>query len=98
MKETTPGNDCQHELSDEEIFADLKSDPKMLPLLRQLAQVSRDRDEHCITADQAEEKIDEIGQQLKLAALERWAGQAASNQAQAMLDSGEACKRSKKKS
>lgn len=95
MKETTPAND---EPSDEEIFADLNSDPKMRSLLRRLAKVSRDRDSECITADQAEEKIDSLGQQLKLAALERWARNAAASQAQRSLDSGEASKRSKKNS
>lgn len=95
MKETTPTDD---EPSDEEIFAELNSDPKMRSLLRQLAKVSRDRDSECVTADQAEEKIESLGQRLKLAALERWARNAAASQAEQSLESGQASKRSKKNS
>lgn len=91
-KPTTTTQPCEQP-SDDELFASLRSNAEMLPLLRELARISLDADESSANADLAEERIEQIGQQLKLAAMHGWARQACSKRAEALLDSGAARKR-----
>ncbi len=42
-------------------------------LMKSLCSISRDADERCYSADDAESKIDKLGQELKLRVLEGWA-------------------------
>lgn len=75
----------------------LRADPSLLEAFEHLARISRDGDPECYSADQAEERIHELGEKLKLSSMTGWAQCAADGEAERKVARA-ASKRSKKNS
>jgi len=83
--------------SEIEFLETLRSRPELRELVEQLCSISRDDDDACYSADDAESKIEKTGQELKLQVLQSWAASCSCSEDSLQAKLGNA-KRSKKNS
>ena len=75
----------------------LRASPELESAIEQLALISGDKDPECYSVDDAEEKIQALGETLKRSSMKSWAQKASDSEARKVLGESNT-KRSKKKS
>lgn len=79
------------------LIRSLRASPELESAIEQLALISRDKDPECYSVDDAEEKIQALGETLKRSSMKSWAQKANDGEASKAL-AEQKMKRSKKKS
>lgn len=91
--------DISMTLSEDEaaLISSMRRDSQLESTILQLSRIGRDEDPGCYSADDAEESIHRLGEELKRAALKGWAQSSNDKEMGKALASG-SCRRSKKNS